>query len=147
MLSKYLFLALLPSCVIAFPSCNLTSVRNLTFNCDNANLSNCMTVGSISLRCNSNSRYSVSLTQGASGNFVQRFLVNTQNPNQKIPYNIFTSPNKIGILGDGTQGSSNLTGTCSSCTINFYGFISNVISDDVLEGYYQDNLILTINYQ
>lgn len=128
-------------------TCSISSQSDLNFTCSGAALANCMSVGVLTLNCTSPAQYILSINQGNSRNFIQRKLMNVNNNGKSLNYNIYTTPNKMNILGDGTQGSVPIIGTCSSCSINIYGFISDKIPNTVWEGLYTDGLIATLNYQ
>lgn len=144
---KMLLVTLLSNSIYAASNCNIISQGDFHFNCTLVNMPNCMSIASITLHCTSNPQYSLSLNQGNSRNFIQRTLVNRSNPNYTIGYNVYTSPNRQSILGDGTQGSAIITGNCNNCTINMYAFITASLPNTIQEGVYSDSLLLTINYQ
>ncbi|MEN9488906.1 MAG: Spore Coat Protein domain [Bacteroidota bacterium] len=125
-------------------NCNIVSLVNLRFSCNN--LISCSGIGSITLKCTGNPQYTITINQGSSGIFTQRTLINQSNSSKVVPYNIYTTPNKLNIFGDGTQGSTAVKDSGNNSTINFYGFIDNIDIRGVREGYYSDNLLVNIIY-
>lgn len=130
--------------IFANVNCNIISLVNLRFSCNN--LISCPAIGSITLKCTGNPQYTITINQGSSGTFTQRTLINQSTPSKLVPYNIYTSPNKLNIFGDGTQGSTTVSNSGNNSTTNFYGFIENVDIRGVREGYYSDNLLINIIY-
>jgi spore coat protein U-like protein len=130
--------------IFANVNCNIISLVNLRFNCNN--LISCPAIGSITLKCTGNPQYTITINEGSSGIFSQRTLINQSTPSKFVPYNIYTSPNKLNIFGDGTQGSTAVSNSGNNSTINFYGFIDNLDIRGIREGYYSDNLLINIIY-
>lgn len=130
--------------IFANVNCNIVSLVNLRFSCNN--LISCPAIGSITLKCTGNPQYTITINQGSSGIFTQRTLINQSNSSKVVPYNIYTTPNKLNIFGDGTQGSTAVKNSGNNSTINFYGFIENVDIRGIREGYYSDNLLVNIIY-
>ena len=136
----------LSKCVICYAnSCSIVSQANLNFNCG-LSFAACQAIGNVQFLCTQSSNYTITLNQGNSGTFTQRTLVNQSNSNYKINYNIYTTPARITVLGDGGQGSGVVSGTCiNSCTVNFYGYISSSIPKTPWAGSYSDTLNVFIN--
>jgi spore coat protein U-like protein len=103
---------------------------------------NCSGVSGMSVQ------YSVALNQGMSGNFLERTLRNSKNPNQTLIYNLFLDPALKIVWGDGNAGTSTLNGTCmvnTTCTQTVYAYIpANQKAANV--GEYQDDVAATLTY-
>lgn len=107
-----------------------------------------VTVGRIAVGCSGGAiSYSIELNPGNNGSFLTRKM---HNRNTYLNYNLYTDPAKTKVWGDGTQGSTLITGggNCYSASAFqniVYGRIP-ALQKNVLAGSYTDLVIITLNY-
>lgn len=76
--------------------------------------------GTINISCDSTANYTIALSTG-SGTFLQRTLVFTTH---RLDYNLFTDAARTTIWGDGSGGTSMVSGsTATTASHNVYGRI------------------------
>ncbi|MBM2292134.1 spore coat protein U domain-containing protein [Sulfitobacter pseudonitzschiae] len=96
---------------------------------------------SITVRCTSDTSYTVSLGSGQSGDAANRIL---RNGTETLSYNLYQDPGRSAPWGDtsGTRASGYGTGTDNVFTV--YGRIP--AGQNAYVGVYTDNVVVTVNY-
>lgn len=136
-------LGCLPCAPVAAASCTFTSVNSLNFGVYNvfdasANMSG---VGSLRVSCKGGGGpFAVRLSTGQSNRYASRLMSSGAH---SMLYNLFTSPARTVVWGDGTGGSSTvMVSKNSTVTLSVYGLIP--ARQDVAVGVYMDNLVADI---
>jgi spore coat protein U-like protein len=119
-------------------SATATSVAFSTYNVFNT-LNNDIT-GTITIRCNPAQAYTLSLSSGA-GTFASRTLVNGP---FLLSYNLYTDATRLTIWGDGTSGTSIVSGNAKNATHTVYGRIP--ARQNARAGNYTDTIVVTVTY-
>ncbi|MET3441077.1 spore coat protein U-like protein [Variovorax paradoxus] len=96
--------------------------------------------GSVQITCDAVASYSIALATGGSGSFDRAMASGTY----RLKYNVFTEPSRTIVWGDGTGGSSSVTGSGTAATIPLFGRIP--ARQNVGVGSYTDTLIVTVSY-
>ena len=136
-------LTILTMAKLACATCTVSQNSGLSFACPLNQYSNCNSTAQLAITCTSATPFTLTLNQGLANNFIPRQMIEPVH-NYRVNYNIYLDANKNQIFGDGTQGTSVLSTTCSgTCSYNLYGFIQSSV---VKAGNYSDVTILTINY-
>lgn len=107
-------------------------------------------VGTVTLQCHPSVQAPViALDTGRSGTFAQRRMSNGTN---NLSYNLYTTAARVIVWGDGTGGSSTVTGTDSKVTsgtrtfnISIYGRIP-AAQTNLTSGSYNDSLFATVTF-
>ncbi|MFC5743890.1 spore coat U domain-containing protein [Dyella tabacisoli] len=101
--------------------------------------------GSISARCTNNDAFEISLNGGNSGNVAARSMPR-QGGGGAINYQLYTDAPRSIVWGDGTAGTSMVTGTGSGNiqTINVYGAVPAQATP--MPGNYSDTITATIAF-
>jgi spore coat protein U-like protein len=117
------------------------STTSVAFNPYNvfATLNNDIT-GTITIRCNPTAAYSLSLSTGA-GTYGSRALVNGP---YTLGYNLYTDATRVTIWGDGSAGTSTVSGNAKNATHTVYGRIP--ARQNAHTGNYTDTIVVTITY-
>lgn len=97
-------------------------------------------VGNISVRCDAEATFSISLGSG-SGTFSARQIASGSSV---LEYNLYTDPSRLTVWGDGTSGTSTVTETATTADITVYGRIP--ARQNVPAGVYSDIIVVTITY-
>lgn len=130
--------------VMASPAIALTcsvSAQSVAFgNYDPLASSTVHGVGNIHVSCDGAASYSIALSQGA-GSFATRVMTN--GPAQ-IQYNLYTSPLRTTVWGDGSGGTATVTGSGTGGDHSVYGSIPG--GQNLPAGTYSDQLIVTLTY-
>ncbi len=169
---KYCYL-MLPLFVLPLPgfaaaSCTSTATPIAFGAYDPLSASNANATGIISLSCTSTNllnlgpstvSFDITLSKGIANSYATRQMANNINTANRLNYNLYTSTNYSTVWGDGTGGSSkvsgtgtfpaNLLGIGSNIVINtnVYGRIPGATQRTVKIGSYSDNIIVTVTYQ
>ena len=115
-----------------------TSVSFSTY--DVFSTSNSDITATVTVRCNPSQAYSLSLSTGA-GTYASRTLLNGS---FTLSYNLYTDAARLTIWGDGSSGTSTVSGNAKNATHTVYGRIP--ASQNVHAGSYSDTIIVTITY-
>jgi spore coat protein U-like protein len=98
--------------------------------------------GSITIRCRLSGPYSISLNAGLAGDFADRHM---SHAGSRLVYQLYTSPARRVVWGDGTGGSATVSGFCSGYCSNdqpIYGRIP--ARQSVAPGTYTDTVTVTV---
>lgn len=108
--------------------------------------------GTITLTCTGTGRnpYTITLTTGSSGTYALRRMRSGANT---LPYNLYTDESYTQIWGDGTGGSTVVSGSLDletgelsrSVSHTVYGRVPNMPLRPAA-GIYADSIIVTVNY-
>jgi spore coat protein U-like protein len=96
--------------------------------------------GTLTVRCNPSQAYSLSLSTGA-GTYASRSLVNGP---FILSYNLYTDAARVTIWGDGTAGTSTVSGNARNATHTVYGRVP--ARQNARAGNYTDTIVVTITY-
>lgn len=96
--------------------------------------------GTLTIRCNPSQAYTLSLSTGA-GTYTSRKLVNGP---FALDYNLYTDAARTTIWGDGTSGTSTVSGNAKNATHTVYGRIP--ARQNARMGNYTDTIVVTITY-
>lgn len=96
--------------------------------------------GTISVNCSPGSSYSLGLSAGG-GSYGQRRLSNGP---AALNYNLYTDASRSVVWGDGTNGTSTVSGDGESVGHTVYGRIPP--QQNVTTGSYGDTIIVTVNF-
>lgn len=132
----------------AAPSCTLLSLPTLNFgaysavggmkDADDALLFSCLP----DLLVGPTVSYSVTLDPGGAASFFPRRL---SAGGYDLEYNLYTDITRSRVWGDGTAGTSTVTGACvGTCTVQVYGRISAGQSVPAAE--YRDDVVVTLDF-
>ncbi|HEU4622423.1 MAG TPA: spore coat U domain-containing protein [Burkholderiaceae bacterium] len=105
----------------------------------------------IVLRCTSTTPYTLALNGGTTpgGTVGTRLMLNSGN-SQTLQYNLYTSAGRTTVFGDGTGGSSTITGTgqgaslANQITVPVYGRIPS--GQTVAPGSFSDTITATLTF-
>lgn len=97
-------------------------------------------VGNISVRCDAEASFSISLGSG-SGTFSARVMPSGANV---LEYNLYTDPSRLTVWGDGTSGTSTVSGAAATADVAVYGRIP--ARQNVPAGTYSDVVVVTLTY-
>ncbi len=140
----FLVLPLLFPLLANAASCTITSTSTNFGNYDPFSSTPDDTVGRVTINCTSNnSAYTIFLSTGQSGSYSQRRMNSGSN---LLNYNLYTNAARSIICGNGTSGTSFISGNCNKCTrsIPVYGRIP--INQNANIGTYQDTITATANF-
>jgi spore coat protein U-like protein len=101
----------------------------------------------VTATCTKSTNYTIALGTGSSGTYTARTLSGAKSTNHdKLSYNVYKDTTYGTILGDGTNGTSLLTGTGNGVQQSFtvYGMLQ--LNQYITPDNYSDNLSVTINY-
>lgn len=101
----------------------------------------------VTATCTKSTNYTIALGTGSSGSYSARTLSGAKSTNHdKLNYNVYKDTTYASILGDGSNGTSMLTGTGSGIQQSFtvYGMLQ--LNQYITPDNYSDNLSVTINY-
>lgn len=96
--------------------------------------------GTVNVTCDAQVSGTISLSAG-SGTYAQRTMSSSA---MKMQYNLYTDSARTQIWGDGTGGSSVLSGTTTSGAFPVYGRIPG--GQKIGAGSYSDTIVVTIAY-
>jgi spore coat protein U-like protein len=97
--------------------------------------------GTLTVRCNPGQAYALSLSTG-SGTYASRKLVNGP---YLLSYNLYTDAARTTIWGDGTAGTSTVSGNAKNATHTVYGRIPARQNARMGSGY-TDTIVVTVTY-
>lgn len=96
--------------------------------------------GTVTIRCRPTAAYSLSLSKG-SGTFASRTLINGP---YALGYNLYIDATRSTVWGDGSSGTSTVSGNDKDFTHTVYGRIP--ARQNVHAGSYTDTIVVTITY-
>jgi spore coat protein U-like protein len=99
--------------------------------------------GSLTINCDSNIGWTLSVTPGNSGNCNARYMNSANSPSKTLNYNLFIDASYATIWGDGVNCGLSRTGTGTQ-TIYIYGRIPQ--GQGLPSGTYNDTLTATLTY-
>ena len=103
--------------------------------------------GTITVTCNKAIPYTIALSPGESGTYSQRRMANGGNT---LDYNLYSNPGYNQIWGDGTGGSSTVTGSIllrrDSTDHIVYGRIPLSTQRNAMVGSYSDSITVTVTW-
>ena len=97
-------------------------------------------VGNISVRCDAETAFTISLGSGA-GSYSVRQMASGANV---LEYNLYTDPSRLTVWGDGSAGSVTVSDTASTAERAIYGRVP--ARQNVPAGLYNDVIVVTIVY-
>lgn len=97
-------------------------------------------IGNISVICDSETTFTISLDSGTGSYAARRMSSGTQN----LEYNLFTDASRIIVWGDGSAGSGTVTNTGQIVDQTIYGRITAL--QYIAAGTYSDRIVVTIVY-
>jgi spore coat protein U-like protein len=98
--------------------------------------------GTVSVTCSGggiNNTYTIALSTG-SGTYAQRYM------NSLLKYNLYSDSTHMTIWGDGTGGSSTVTGTNGHTTNNFTVYGQIPTPQGIAPNNYSDSITVTVTY-
>ena len=96
--------------------------------------------GSISVTCDATDSYTVALSSGHGSLLNRQMLAGTS----ILYYNLYTDTQRSIIWGDGTSGTSLLSGSATSATYSIYGLIPG--GQNIPAGTYSDVVTVTLSF-
>jgi spore coat protein U-like protein len=102
------------------------------------------TVGSITIRCvgSGNANFTLTLSTGSSGTYTARQM---QNGSNILSYNLYKDPAVTQTFGDGTAGSTGISGTASGPEVTLVSIYGRVPSQTIpAAGAYLDTITATL---
>lgn len=97
-------------------------------------------VGNIAVSCDGVASYTIALGQGA-GTYASRAM---SNGNGTLQYNLYTSPLRTTVWGDGSGNTGTVSDTATGGNYAVYGRID--ARQNVTAGTYGDTLTITVTY-
>lgn len=97
-------------------------------------------VGNIAVSCDGVASYTIALGPGG-GDFTSRAMTNGSSA---LQYNLYTSPLRTTVWGDGSGNTSTVSDTATGGNYAVYGRINE--RQNVTAGTYSDTLTITITY-
>jgi len=94
--------------------------------------------GNVAVTCDSPTPYSIAISAG-SASFTMRTMSNGAN---RLNYNLFTDASRTAVWGDGTGGSSVVSGSAASANYTVFG--REPARQNVGVGNYADYLVVTL---
>lgn len=107
--------------------------------------SNIDTSATVSLACTPNAVYDVAMDLGLQGVGGQRYLVNSTDSGQTIPYGVYTNASRTNAWGSGVGQTVVGTATGGTATLVAYGRIPASASA-VTAGSYADTVTITVTF-
>ncbi|MGH8378783.1 MAG: Csu type fimbrial protein [Gammaproteobacteria bacterium] len=101
--------------------------------------------GRITVTCNGNGTLTVALSTGQSGSYDPRYMISGTTADH-LDYNLYTSPARTIIFGDGTGGTQTVSKKFNnrSVRINVYGQIPAM--ENIAPGSYTDSIVATVTF-
>jgi spore coat protein U-like protein len=96
--------------------------------------------GSITVTCDTTDSYTVALSSGH-GTLLSRQLQSGENV---LYYNLYTDALRSMVWGDGTSGTSLVSGSATSATYSIYGLVPG--GQNVAAGTYGDTITVTLSF-
>jgi spore coat protein U-like protein len=96
--------------------------------------------GTISVSCNPAAPYSIALSPGG-GSYALRRMVSGSD---QLEYNLFTDSTRTMVWGDGSGGTTAVSGNADSASHTVYGRIPG--GQNVRAGSYSDSLVVTLTF-
>lgn len=98
-------------------------------------------VGNISINCDEEVSFTISLSAGTGGSYSSRRMTSGVD---QMAYNLFTSTKRIIVWGDGSERSDVVSGRFQTAEIPVYGLIP--ARQNIPAGSYGDTIVVTISY-
>lgn len=133
--------AMLAATPLAAATCGL-SVQGVNFGSyDFQSSQNLDSVGRITVTCDVSASYTIALSPGLTGTFTSRIL---QNGPHQLSYNLYTDLAHVSIWGDGTGGSTTMSGSGTTVDYPVYGSIP--AGQNPYVGSYSDAVTVTLSF-
>jgi spore coat protein U-like protein len=108
---------------------------------------NATATGTVTVICTNGSPYTLSLNSGASGNFGSRTMKGQTSGNTDLlNYNIYTTSGYTNVFGDGTGGTSQLSGTGNGTSQFYTMYATSPLNQYITPDNYLDTLTVTLSY-
>jgi spore coat protein U-like protein len=133
--------ALLAAAPLAAATCGLNAPGVNFGSYDFQSSQNLDSVGSITVTCDVSTGYTIALSPGLAGSFTSRTMQNGSHP---LSYNLYTDPAHISIWGDGTGGSSTVSGSGTHVDYSIYGSVP--AGQNAYIGSYSDAVTVTLTF-
>lgn len=101
-------------------------------------------VGNIVLSCDLDTGYSIALSQGSSGSYDERAMLDGSD--NSLGYNLYKDVSRSLIWGDGSGGSTTESGTATSMEITHAVYGRIPAQQNVRAGNYVDSVVVTVNF-
>jgi spore coat protein U-like protein len=105
----------------------------------------------LAVRCARGTPFTVALDAGSGGSSVARRLMTFGS--YRLEYNLYTTPARTTVWGDGTQSSATVSGTGHGLSIGqaivqtVYGQVPDIVGNqDLAPGLYTDTIRVTVSY-
>lgn len=96
--------------------------------------------GSVSVSCDAPAAYSIAISSG-NGSYAARWMASGTH---QLAYNLYREASRSTIWGDGTGGSTVVTGSDTGATHTVYGRIPS--RQNVHAGSYSDSIVVVVTY-
>ncbi|QHI98831.1 fimbrial major subunit CsuA/B family protein [Xylophilus rhododendri] len=96
--------------------------------------------GDIAVQCDADTAYSIALGPG-SGSYAARQMPGA---GTALAYNLFVAASRLAVWGDGSAGTSLVSGSVAGAHYTVYGRIP--AAQNVPAGAYADQLVITVSY-
>lgn len=97
----------------------------------------------ITVTCTNNDPYTIALNGGDSGHVATRTMLDGTNT---LPYGVYTSSGYATIWGDGTNGTSTVSGTGNGVAQNYTAYGQIPVAEYSAAGSYSDTLTATVTF-
>lgn len=126
---------------LAAATCGL-SVQGVSFGSyDFQSSQNLDSVGHITVTCDVSAPFTVALNAGLTGTFTSRTM---QSGSHLLSYNLYTDTAHVSVWGDGTGGSTTVSGSGTSVGYPVYG--SAPAGQNPYAGSYSDTVTVTLSF-
>lgn len=133
--------AALAATPLAAATCGL-SVQGVSFGSyDFQSSQNLDSVGHITVTCDVSAPFTVALNAGLTGTFTSRTM---QSGSHLLSYNLYTDTAHVSVWGDGTGGSTTVSGSGTSVGYSVYG--SAPARQNPYAGSYSDTVTVTLSF-
>ncbi|NUO74352.1 MAG: spore coat protein U domain-containing protein [Frateuria sp.] len=133
--------AALAATPLAAATCGL-SVQGVSFGSyDFQSSQNLDSVGHITVTCDVSAPFTIALNAGLTGSFTSRTMQNGSHP---LSYNLYTDTAHVSVWGDGTGGSTTVSGSGTNVGYTVYG--SMPAGQNPYAGSYSDSITVTLTY-
>lgn len=124
------------ACVASASTMNFGNYTASSGSADNAN-------STVTVTCSNNDPYTVALNGGNSGHVAARTMTNGTNT---LGYGVYTSSGYSTIWGDGTNGTSTVSGTGNGVAQNYTAYGQVPVGEYSAAGSYSDTLTATVTF-
>lgn len=97
-------------------------------------------IGNISVRCDAETTFTISLGSGAGSHAARQMASGAD----ILEYNLYTDPSRLTVWGDGSAGTVTVSDTASTAEKTIYGRVPG--RQNVPAGTYTDVVLVTISY-